>query len=142
MGKIDQITSAAARVDFRLTYASTDEPRRCCSYGINGPTIPNSYYGRGLVPPYQDVEDSSGDWEDPEHPDVDEPEEVHIARWFQDAVRESIHEALEWFWVDSKPYLDPHGVHENPIHSLSEKFTQQLLALREKADVSSPPLDS
>lgn len=124
------LSLAAERVDYRLTYDRTDTPRRCHSAGINGPQLPNAYFGRA-----NSKDDSeplgSGDWEDPEHPQDDAPQAVHIDRWFVTAVRESIHEALEWFWVDGETLLDPHGEDEDAIHKLSGSFAERLLALRQ-----------
>lgn len=130
----DNLTPAAARVDFRLTFARTDEPRHLHAHGIAGPRIANSYHGHD---PEDDTltgrtAQSSGSWEDPDHPGREEPEQAHIDRWFVTAVREAIHEALEWYRVDDDPYLDPHGWVETEIHDLSEKFALDLLALREK----------
>lgn len=122
----ENIDLAACRVDYRLTYARTDEPRSCHDSGIDGGEIPNAYYGREG---YDGFATGSGAWDDPEHPDSDAPEEVHIARWFETALREAIHEAMEWFWVDGKIYLDPHGEHENAIHDLSGEFARKALAL-------------
>ena len=125
----DNVAAAAERVDFRLAYDATDEPRRMHAWGINGPQIPNAYYGRGLDDTNRQPT-APGDWEDPDHPDRNASEEEHIDRWFVTAVRESIHEALEWFWVDGEIYLDPHGKREDAIHALSERFALDLLALR------------
>lgn len=121
--------AAAKRVDFRLTYAREERPRRCHLGGIDGEDLPNAYWGRGYEP--ERIETGSGSWDDPEHPAPEAPEDEHIARWFQTAVREAIHEALEWFWVDGEIYLNPHGVSEDRIHRLSDEFTKALLSLVE-----------
>jgi hypothetical protein len=126
---LDNVTAAAERVDFRLAYDATDEPRRMHGWGINGPMIPNAYYGRGLDDSNRQPI-SNGDWEDPDHPPISAPEDEHIERWFVAAVSESIHEALEWFWVDGRIFLDPHGKREDAIHALSTRFANDLLALR------------
>lgn len=130
MSAVRNDRTAAARVDYRLTYAREEEPRRCHLFGIDGEDLPNAYWGRGIVPASEDAETGSGSWDDPEHPGPEAPEEEHIARWFQTAVREAIHEALEWFWVDNAIYLNPHGLDEDKIHKLSEEFTERLLAVR------------
>jgi hypothetical protein len=123
--------TAADRVDYRLTFAREKKARRCHVSGIDGSDLPNAYWGRGNPESFRT---GSGAWDDPQHPAPDAPEQDHIDRWFQTAVREAIHEALEWFWVDGQIYLDPHGEHENTIHDLSETFTRELLALRGKED--------
>lgn len=125
----DNMRAAAARVDFRLSYDATDEPRRAHGWGINGPEIRNAYYGRGLDDTDR-PEFSSGDWEDPDHPPADASEDEHIEAWFGSAIRESIHEALEWFWVDGEMFLNPHGKQEDAIHHLSGVLVKELLALR------------
>lgn len=126
---VDNVAAAAERVDFRLAYDATDEPRRMHSWGINGPMIPNAYYGRGMDDTNRDPI-SNGDWEDPDHPPIGAPEDEHIDRWFVAAISESVHEALEWFWVDGQIFLDPHGKREDAIHALSAQFASDLLALR------------
>jgi hypothetical protein len=119
---------AAERVDYRLNYGKTDEPRVMRSYGIDGPELPNAYYGRKGHE--NSDETGSGAWENPEHPERHRPEEEHIAAWFEAAIREAVHEAMEWFWVDDEIYLDPHGPHENKIHQVSGEFARTLLRIR------------
>lgn len=120
------LEAAASRVTYRLTYDVT-EPRKCRVGGIDGPDLPNSYfYMEGPKPGRS--ESGSGEWCDPDHPSSDNPQD-HIDRWFTVAVREAVHEALEWFWVDGYQYLNPHGRHEDMVHSLSGEFAEQLLRL-------------
>ena len=120
------LAAAARRVDFRLTFAQTD-PRRCHGFGIDGPSLPNAY----RTPASSAT--AGGDWEDPDFAAVwartGETEDAAIDRWFVTAVREAVHEALEWFHVDGRTYLDPHGDNDEVIHQLSEQFAEQLLAL-------------
>lgn len=141
----NNLPAAAARVDYRLTYDTTGTARECHGHGISGPMIPNAYFDRpDWAPknirtdadPMPALEFGSGDWEDPAHPANDAPEDDHISRWFQTAVREAMHEAMEWFWVDGSPYLNPHGEYETEIHDLSEEFTSRLLALRSGSDLA------
>lgn len=119
--------AAAKRVDYRLTYAREDAPRRCHVGGIDGSDLPNAYWGRGNP---DSLRTGPGAWEDPDHPAPEAAEREHIDRWFQTAIREAIHEALEWFWVDGEIYLDPHADLEDAVHSLSANFAAELLALR------------
>lgn len=128
MDQPSSLQSAAARCDFRLTYGATAESRRLHGFGIESPDIPNAYWhmqgdgdGRSTTSP--------GDWEDPGHPRDEAPEQEHIHRWFNSAVSEAVHEALEWFYVDGQPFLDPHGVHQNAINRLSEDFAARLAEL-------------
>lgn len=122
------LEAAAARVDFRLTYAKTSEPRSCIGFGIEGPDIPNAYYGvEGAASASQET--SSGEWYDLAHPPQSAKEEDHIKAWFGSAVREAIHEALEWFKVDGAPLIDPHGRHEGAVNELSSSLVKELLWL-------------
>lgn len=121
------VATAADRVNYRLTFAVTD-PRETHEFGIAGPQIPNAYEPEKL---------SSGDWDDPDFTLVVATEQEAIERWFMTAVREATHEALEWYRVDGDVFLDPHGEHENAIHTLSEKFATDLLALRTQTRLSS-----
>lgn len=131
------LKAAAARVDYRLTYGCTPSSREVHGGGIDGPSLPNSYWHMrggdqpGNTNPDYSSPGGSGEWCDPEHPSNDAPEADHIARWFETAIREAAHEAMEWFWVDGEPFLDPHGDHEAVIHDLSGEFAAQLIALRE-----------
>ena len=121
------IDNAAGRVDYRLTYEATPTPRECHGNGISGPPIQNAYN------PSDPKDRGSGDWEDPDFVDSmkELSEEAAIDRWFVVAVREAVHEALEWYRVDGQIFLDPHGEHEISIHDVSEKFAIELLKIRE-----------
>ena len=46
-------------------------------------------------------------------------------------MNEAVHEALEYFQVDGKPYLDPHGKHDLRIYELVNELTTQLANLAE-----------
>lgn len=123
------IDVAAKRVDYRLTYGRTKKPRTPNRHGISGPDIPNAYH-RG---DHDGSAMGSGDWEDPEFVDAVRDaggtEEDAIRRWFMVAIREAMHEAMEWFWVDGKIFLDPHGEHEMAIHDISERAAKELIGL-------------
>lgn len=118
---------AAARVDFRLNYTRLDKPRECSPDAIYGPSIPDAF-GEGTA---------AGEWyagDCLEVEDLDTSEADWLAHFAQMAVNEAIHEALEWFQVDGKPWLDPHGVHENRIYRLTEKLTEGFAALVAEGD--------
>lgn len=121
----DVVVRAAGRVNYRLTYAATPIPREMDSGSIFGPDIPNAYDPDGSSL-------GSGEWCDPEFWSAvgDAPTERDVIdRWFVTAVREAIHESLEWFRVDGRIYLDPHGDHEREIHILSEELGKALVSL-------------
>lgn len=124
---IEAITSAAKRVDYRLTFAETPEPRVVHTYGMDGPDIPNAYKHA------DSATTGSGGWDDPDMfydactvPNYTEQDAIE--RWFVTAVREAMHEAMEWFRVDGKILLDPHGDNEDKIHTISEDAAKALLA--------------
>ena len=50
-----------------------------------------------------------------------------------------MHEALEWFYVDRQPFLDPHGEHAAVIQHLSERLAGELAALGKPPTLSPPP---
>jgi hypothetical protein len=125
------LDAARKRVTYRLTYDVT-EPRDVYLGGIDGPDLPNAYwYMQGDKPDRSRT--GSGEWCDPDHPSSDDPQD-HIDRWFTVAIREAVHEALEWFWVDGEQYLNPHGIDEATIHDLSGEFAESLLRLRHGAN--------
>ena len=111
----DGARADAGRVDYRLNYGCTDEPRRCHAFGIDGPDIPDAY---------EPGKTASGNWEIGYFVG-EEP----IRDWFGAAIREAIHEALEWFKVDGRPLLNPHGKHETRVHELSGELVDKLLNL-------------
>lgn len=120
------VAEAAKRVTYRLTYDVTD-PRECRLGGIDGPDLPNSYWHMDGDKPGRS-KTGSGEWCDPDHPSSGDPQD-HVDRWFTVAIREAVHEAMEWFWVDGRQYLNPHGPCEDEIHDLSGEFAEKLLAL-------------
>jgi hypothetical protein len=130
-----RVAAAASRVAYRLTYAAAPTNREVHSMGIAGPALPNSYFVMG-GPVREDgttrPERGSGDWEDPDHGFAgwETTEDQHIERWAQSAVYEAVHEALEWFWADGRPWLDPHGQAEARIHEACERFGAELAELR------------
>lgn len=111
---------AAHRVGFQLTYARSPVPRVFSPGWLNGPDIDNAY-GGGL---------QSGGWDSPDDWTLDLDEDGWVDRYATVAVREAVHEALEWFRADGKPWLDPHGPAEAEIHALCGEFAEKLVALR------------
>lgn len=118
---------ALGRVNFRLTYGKT-EPRDFTVDCLWGPDIPNAFRD-GMAP---------GSWMSGDYPDFDDPdvtEDDWLAHFAQMAVNEAVHEALEWFQVDGKPWLNPHGEHEREIYRL----VGDLCAAFAKLAAQSPP---
>ncbi|MFF0822450.1 hypothetical protein ACFYUR_18975 [Micromonospora haikouensis] len=115
--------AAAGRVDFRLTYART-ERRRVRPGALDGPTIPCAYGG---------ADGQDGGWYDgrDEEP-AGRSEAEWVDRYAGYAVNEAVHEALEWFRVDGRPWLDPHGspAHEDEVCAAVDELVARLVAIR------------
>lgn len=119
--------AALRRASFRLTYGKTEHSRAFREDGIDGPHIPDA---RG-------DKMQSGDWEQQPpwivNGEVLEEATVHhwLAHFLSMTVNEAVHEALEHFQVDGKPYLDPHGKHEDYIYVLVNELAGRLADLAE-----------
>ncbi|MFE0472733.1 hypothetical protein ACFW2V_14060 [Streptomyces sp. NPDC058947] len=124
----DAFLAALRRVSFRLTYGKTEGPRRFREDGIDGPHIPDAF---------SDGKRQSGDWEQQPawvvngEPTEEATTEHWLAHFFSMAVNEAIHEALEHFQVDGKPYLNPHGKNEEYIYILVNELAANLAELAE-----------
>ncbi|MFG1846814.1 hypothetical protein [Micromonospora carbonacea] len=116
---------AAGRVDFRLTYARTGHPRTVQPGALDGPTIPCAYGGR---------DGQDGGWYDArDDPPPDARSEADwVDRYAGYAINEAVHEALEWFRVDGKPWLDPHGSpqHEDEVGAAVDELVGRLAEIR------------
>jgi len=113
---------AVGRVDFSLTYART-EPRTFFPDEMRGPDLPDAYGGD-----HPQVGEWTGGTSLNEE-ELDVPESDWLAHFASMAVGEAVHEALEWFRVDGKPWLDPHGAEEAQVHKLVEQLTTGLAKL-------------
>jgi hypothetical protein len=113
---------ARDRAEFCLTYDRCD-PREFMEDTLAGPMIPNAF-GEGLSP---------GDWSSGDWPAEDADVETWLAHFAQMAVNEALHEALEWFKVDGKPWLDPHGEMERDIYRATERLCKSLPAMRARS---------
>lgn len=109
------------RLSFHLTYGYA--PDRTIGPGaILGPDIPNAYNPTG---PY-----SPGEWDLGDQAlATDAPDEEVLRVAFTSALNEAAHEALEWFRLDGKPLLDPHGLSSDAIHDVTQRMGEELLAL-------------
>lgn len=113
---------AAARCAFQLTYARSPVPRRFRAGSLSGPPIPCAYGG--------DI-DASGHWEDGGDAVFHERDEAGwVDRYANYAINEAVHEALEWFRVDGRPWLDPHGDLEDAIYAEVNALCERLAAIR------------
>lgn len=118
---------AAARVTFQLTYDRTDQPRTFQPGALEGPWIPCAYGSTESQPGgWYQPDDDHGD----DHPDTTRTENQWIDRYAGYAVAEAVHEALEWFRVDGRPWLDPHGRAEDEIHAAVAELAAKLAAIR------------
>lgn len=124
----DRVAEFAQRFSFQLTYGRSPVPRRFSVDGISGPQIDNAY-----EPHERERSDDTapGDWDSGEWGGTEYPEEEWRAHFFNWAISEAVHEALEWFREDGKILLDPHGPAELKIHDLCSRFASELLDLVE-----------
>jgi hypothetical protein len=110
---------AAMRCDFQLTYDRALDRREFGPGVLYGPLIPDACHSTELA---------AGDWESPDGEIL--TEKGWINRYASYAVQEGVHEALEWFRVDGRLWLDPHGPAENDIYRLVDELVDKLTALR------------
>lgn len=112
---------AADRCSFQLTYARAGDRREIYPGGMSGPSIDDAF---------RPGESTPGEWcgelLDPD----DRSEAGWIDRYASYAINEAVHEALEWFQVDGRPWLNPHGEQEDVIYALTAEFAAKLAALR------------
>ncbi|MEV0453675.1 hypothetical protein [Catellatospora methionotrophica] len=113
---------AAARISFRLTYDHTSAPRRIGIGSMSGPPIPCAYGGKVQ---------SSGEWD---APDDGQPrdEAGWLDQFLSYVVGETVHEGLEHYQVDGRPWLDPHGPAEAAIHAAVDRLHADLAAIRRR----------
>lgn len=120
-------TQATARVEYCLTYERC-APRTFYPSELHGPDIPDAFADRFMPGEWYDGDDG---------PDPDDPEATQ-ADWFAKfakmAVNEAVHESLEWFKVDDRPWLNPHGDHEREIFRLVNKLCADLAVLAAKGE--------
>ncbi len=111
--------AAAKRVAFQLTYARATNPRTVNYDAIDGDPIPNAY-GSGM---------QLNEWYD-----GDQPTEPTVDAWIDKyahmAISEAVHEALEWFRVDGKPWIDPHAHLERAVQEEVREMCTRLAELR------------
>lgn len=144
---IEPAAAAAERVSFQLTYGRSPVQRRFSPGELTGPPIPCAY-GNPL--------DASGGWTDSsadtpasqdggwydsrDWPDPDDPACRSEQQWVDVfagyAVNEAVHEALEWFRVDGRPWLDPHGTpaDEDEITGAVDELVARLAAIRARRE--------
>lgn len=128
-GVIEPAAKAAAeRVSFQLTYARADKPRRFQPGFLDGPDIPCAYGGEL---------NASGAWEDGGDLGevfADRSEDQWIDRYASYALNEAVHEALEWFRVDGKPWIDPHGRDEDEVYAAVGELVAKLAGIRARRE--------
>ena len=111
---------AAARCSFQLTYGRAGDRREFFPDGIGGPSIDDAF---------RPGQSSPGEWcGDSGHKEYDVDGWIDVYASY--ALNEAVHEALEWFQVDGKPWLSPHGKHEERIYQRVGKLAAELADLR------------
>ncbi|WP_159401652.1 hypothetical protein [Streptomyces sp. NRRL F-5053] len=124
----DTFHPAVQRVEFRLTYGRTENPRRFLRDELDGPLIPDAR---------QDDAWQAGSWlRDPSFEQdgfsvADVTQRDWLEHFLTMAINEGVHEVLEHFHVDGRPYLDPHGEHEEEICNLVDALASKLAAIAE-----------
>jgi hypothetical protein len=125
--------SASVRCSFQLTYKRSRHRRVFSPTHISGDDIADA-----RVPGRR----ASGDWFNESDPTTytytsDLAPEISEKGWIEHyasmAINEAVHEALEWFHVDRRPWLDPHGPHEGEIYALVDQFARELVALQRRS---------
>lgn len=121
-GKVASMTGeeAARSIDYQLSYKKSRMKRAFHEGGITGEQITNAY---------NTSEKGSGEWVQPTHPDWDDPHYDWLAHFFRCAINEGVHEVLEWFRLDGRPMLDPHGDRDTAIYRLVDELADKLYEL-------------
>lgn len=136
---------AADRFDYQLHYVRSPDRRRIDHHGctLTGPSTENAYNDQPQPVdvhghPVERLHLAPGGWEEPDPPldedgriIADPTVEDYLRKYVGMAVAESVHEALEWTRVDSRPYLDPHGPAQNRIHRAVEQLVRVLHELHD-----------
>lgn len=118
----DAAERAAKRIDFQLTYARSEQAREFTPGWLSGPQIADAFRPGSTA---------SGEWSNPDdEARADLTEDEWIERFASYAINEAIHEALEWFQVDGRPWLSPHGKSEDMIYVLTNRLCAELAELR------------
>jgi hypothetical protein len=123
---MDAFEQAVSRVDHRLIYGRTEKPRTWKREELEGPDIPDAFHEGKLSP---------GAWLQQIQISRDEEEfsqEDWLAHFLSMAVNEAVHEVLEYFRVDGRPYLNPHGQCEEEIYILVNELAAELAGLAER----------
>lgn len=118
--------NAAQRCTFDLTHQRAKTPREFSPGNITGDEIDDAFDPQATF---------CGTWMDraelPE--DLEDTEENWIAWYGQYALQESVHEMLEWFQVDGKPWLSPHPIQEKiALNPIVQRFWRELWELRQQ----------
>lgn len=129
-GVIEPAAQAAAeRVSFQLTYARAEKRRRFTPGFLDGPDIPCAYGGELASSAWEDSGDLGEVF-------ADRTEQEWIDRYASYAINEGVHEVLEWFRVDGRPWLDPHGKAEDEVYAAVGELVARLAAIRARLEGS------
>ncbi len=118
---------AAARVSYNLSYKRSETPRRFDMYELTGDELDDAYAAPGKK--------STGAWACPHFPSLDGNEEAWVQEYFCVAVTEAVHEALEWFRVDGRLVMNPHGKNEAAIILETAEFARQMFRKYGRSDL-------
>lgn len=122
--------AAAQRCDYSLVFERARKPRQLHPGVMIGDDIADAYHPGRYI---------SGQWvsDAPDGYYDDKPltQDDFIDHYASMAINETVHEALEWFRVDGKPWLDPHDpAVENAIFDKVAELVDHLIELRGRRD--------
>ncbi len=118
---------ASNRVTYDLSFKRAETPRQFDSYELAGDQIDDAY-----APPGKK---SYGGWSCPHFSEIDGNEEAWLQEFFCVAVTEAVHEALEWFRIDGRLVMNPHGKNETAIILETAEFARQMYRKYGRSDL-------
>lgn len=123
----DACEMASDRTTFQLHYSRAIIRRVFGQVGI-GPS-------EDLDNAYGNLEPVPSDWIHNADPGADASQEDWIECFLRAAVSEAVHEALEWFQVDGRAWLDPHGPMQQRVFDLTDQLGSALHLLHFEAEI-------
>lgn len=110
---------ASERVSYDLSFKRAETPRKFREYELTGDDLDDAFSPAG--------QKSTGHWECPHFMEGDaRPPEDWFREFFKVAITEAVHEAMEWFRIDGRLVINPHGKNEMKIFEVSDRFGEEL----------------
>jgi len=121
--------AASDRVSYDLHFKRAETPRVFDVYELTGDDIDDAFNPPG--------ERSAGSWDCPHFFSMmDMNENAWFQEFFSVAVTEAVHESLEWFRVDGRLVINPHGKNQDAIMLETAAFARELWRKYGKAEYS------